>query len=98
VLLYDVDPRTLAPDLAQLEATMREGAAAVVVAHFYGCPVDLADINRAAATHGTVVIEDAAQALGGTVRDRQPGVKAPLRSSASGAAKPDRGSAVLSSP
>ena len=78
VLLYDVDPRTLAPDLAQLEATMREGAAAVVVAHFYGCPVDLADINRAAATHGTVVIEDAAQALGGTVRDRPAGSQSSL--------------------
>lgn len=73
VMLYDLDPHTLAPDLAQLEAAMRQGAAAVVVAHFYGCPVDLAEINRLAATHGTVVIEDAAQALGGAVRDRPAG-------------------------
>jgi dTDP-4-amino-4,6-dideoxygalactose transaminase len=73
VLLYDLDPHTLAPDLTQLEAAMRQGAAAVVVAHLYGCPVDLADINRLAATHGVVVIEDAAQALGSTVRDRPAG-------------------------
>ena len=73
VLLYDLDPYTLTPDLAQLETAMRQGAAAVVVAHFYGCPVDLDEINRLATAHGTVVIEDAAQALGGTVRDRPAG-------------------------
>ncbi len=37
-LLYDVDPHTLAPDLAQLRATLRQGAAAVVAVHLYGCP------------------------------------------------------------
>jgi dTDP-4-amino-4,6-dideoxygalactose transaminase len=67
VLLYDVDPHTLAPDLAQVQTTLRQGAAAIVVAHFYGCPVDLAEVNRLAAETGAVVIEDAAQAAGGTL-------------------------------
>jgi dTDP-4-amino-4,6-dideoxygalactose transaminase len=78
VLLYDLDPRTLAPDLAQVEAAMRQGATAIVVAHFYGCPVDLGEVNRLATIYGTVVIEDAAQALGATVRDRPAGSQSSL--------------------
>ena len=78
VVLYDLDPHTLAPDLAQVEAAMRQGVAAIVVVHFYGCPVDLGEVNRLAAIHGTVVIEDAAQALGGTVRDRPAGTQSAL--------------------
>jgi dTDP-4-amino-4,6-dideoxygalactose transaminase len=74
VLLYDVDPHTLAPDLAQLRATLRDGAAAIVVMHFYGCPVDLAPVNRLAAETGAVVIEDAAQAAGAVVNGRPAGV------------------------
>src|SRR5262249_32635658 len=31
VLLYDLDPQTLAPDVTQLQATLRHGAAVVVV-------------------------------------------------------------------
>jgi dTDP-4-amino-4,6-dideoxygalactose transaminase len=78
VLLYDVDPRTLAPDLAQVEAVLRQGVAAIVVVHLYGYPVDLGDVNRLAAIHGAVVIEDAAQASGGTVRDRPAGTQSAL--------------------
>src|SRR5204863_8021915 len=48
VLLYDLEPSTLAPDLEQIQATLRQGAAAIVVAHLYGHPVDLATGNRLA--------------------------------------------------
>lgn len=78
VLLYDVDPRTLAPDVAQIDAILRQGVAAIVVAHFYGCPVDLGLVNRLAASTGTIVIEDAAQALGATMRDRPAGSQSSL--------------------
>jgi len=78
VLLYDVDPNTLAPDLAHLETVLRQGATAVVVAHLYGCPVDLTDINRLAAQAGAVVIEDAAQAAGATIHGRPLGTRGSL--------------------
>jgi dTDP-4-amino-4,6-dideoxygalactose transaminase len=73
VFLYDVDPHTLAPDLASLGAALRYGAAAVVVVHLYGCPVDLAEVNGLAAAAGAVVIEDAAQAAGATLDNRPAG-------------------------
>jgi perosamine synthetase len=73
VLLYDVDPHTLAPDLTQLQATLRQGAAAIVVVHLHGCPIDLAEVNRLAAEAGAVVIEDAAQAAGATLDGRPAG-------------------------
>jgi len=77
-LLYDVDPHTLAPDLAQLRATLRQGAAAVVAVHLYGCPIDLVQVNRLVAEAGAVVIEDAAQAAGGTVNSRPAGAQSSL--------------------
>ena len=78
VLLYDVDPHTLAPDLAQVQATLRRGAAAIVVAHLYGFPVDLGEMNRLASDAGAVVIEDAAQAAGATLNGRPAGSQASL--------------------
>jgi len=78
VLLYDLDPRTLAPDLDQVRAALREGAGAIVVAHLYGYPVDLSDVNRLAKEAGVVVIEDAAQAAGATLAKVPAGAQASL--------------------
>jgi dTDP-4-amino-4,6-dideoxygalactose transaminase len=78
VRLYDVDPRTLAPDLAQVESVLRQGVAAIVVVHLYGYPVDLDGVNDLAAIYGTVVIEDAAQAIGATLRERPAGTQSAL--------------------
>ncbi|HVH09235.1 MAG TPA: DegT/DnrJ/EryC1/StrS family aminotransferase [Gemmatimonadales bacterium] len=78
VLLYDTDPSTLGPDLASLGAALHRGARAVVVAHLYGCPVDVAAVNRLAAETGALVIEDAAQAAGATLTDRPLGAHASL--------------------
>ncbi len=64
VVLYDTDPHSLAPDLASVRAALGRGATVVVVAHLYGCPVDLVEVNRLAADAGAIVIEDAAQAAG----------------------------------
>jgi perosamine synthetase len=64
VALYDVDPRTLAPDLATLERVMAAGAQIVVVSPLYGIPVDWDAIEECAARHDAVVIEDAAQGYG----------------------------------
>lgn len=78
VLLYDTDPHTLAPDVAQLQALMRQGPAAIVVVHLYGYPVDLTPVHRLASEAGAVVIEDAAQAVGATLNGRPVGAQSSL--------------------
>jgi dTDP-4-amino-4,6-dideoxygalactose transaminase len=77
-LLYDVDPQSLTPDLASVERAVRHGAGAIVVAHLYGYPSDLAEVLRIGRDAGAVVIEDAAQAVGATVRGRLAGTQAPI--------------------
>lgn len=48
----------------QLGGALQEGAGAVIVVHLYGRMADMEAINRIAAEHGALVIEDAAQAHG----------------------------------
>lgn len=67
VRLYDVDPATLSPDLASLRAACVRGVEAVVVAHLYGYPADVAGACQVAADFGVPVIEDAAQGIGATL-------------------------------
>ncbi len=78
VILYDIDPHTLAPDAASLRAALRRGAGAIVVAHLYGYPIDLVEITRLASETGAVVIEDAAQAAGATLGGRPAGAQGSL--------------------
>lgn len=73
VVLYDVEPATLAPDFASLQRALTHGARAVVVAHFYGVPVDMEAVTRNAAAAGAIIIEDAAQAIGATWQGRPAG-------------------------
>lgn len=62
--LYDVDPDTLAPDPDSLEAAFRAGARVAVVGPLYGVPIDWATVERLAARHGALLVEDAAQGHG----------------------------------
>ena len=78
VRLYDIDPHTLSPDLDSLAATLRRGVDAVVVAHLYGFPADVPAVVAMAGARGVPVIEDAAQAAGGTLRGAPIGALAPL--------------------
>jgi len=70
VLLYDLDPGTLAPDWTSLRAALAAGASAVVAVHFYGLPVPVAEISALAREHGAVVVEDAAQGAGASLGGR----------------------------
>lgn len=70
VLLYDLDPTTLSPDPSSLDEALAKGAAAVVVAHLYGIPVDMDAVSALAKRHGALVIEDAAQGAGARWSDR----------------------------
>jgi len=78
VLFYDLDPLTLAPDLAQVHAALRQGVAAVVVVHPYGYPIDIAEVQRLAAETGALVIEDAAQAACADLDGRPVGTRGSL--------------------
>jgi len=70
VLLYDVDPATLAPDPASLRRALDGGARSVVLVHLYGVPVDPGPVRSAAGAAGAIVIEDAAQGAGASLGGR----------------------------
>jgi perosamine synthetase len=73
VRLYDLDPATMSPDLDSVRAAIRRGADAIVVAHLYGYPADMAGVRKLAAEQGIPVIEDAAQGAGGTLNGERLG-------------------------
>ena len=68
-ILYDLDPTTLGPDMDSLRRALAAGADRVVVAHLYGIPVDMAAVAALATEYGALVIEDAAQGVGGRWND-----------------------------
>lgn len=73
ILLYDLDPETLAPDWTSVEETMKAGAGVVVLAPLYGYPFQWTIAEALAARHETILIEDAAQAAGSTWNGRPVG-------------------------
>ena len=73
VRLYDLDPATLGPDLDSIDALLRRGVDALVVAHLYGYPADVPAVRERASRAGVVVIEDAAQGAGGALAGQRLG-------------------------
>lgn len=73
VVLYDLDPGTLAPDLDSLRSVLRSQPTAVVVAHWFGLPVDVRPIAELIWSAGAQLIDDAAQGVGASVRSRPVG-------------------------
>ena len=67
VRLYDIDPATLSPDLDSVRAVLGRGVDAIIVAHLYGYPADVPSVHSLTAEYGIPVIEDAAQASGGSL-------------------------------
>lgn len=67
VRLYDIDPMTLSPDLDSVRMAMARGVDAILVAHLYGYPADVSAVKELASEQAIPVIEDAAQAAGGTL-------------------------------
>lgn len=70
IALYDVNPSTLAPDLASVTATLADGAGVIVVAPLYGIPVDWDAIEQCVRAFGALAVEDAAQGHGAAWRGR----------------------------
>jgi perosamine synthetase len=69
-VVVDADPNTwnMVPD--QVAAVITPRTAAIMVVHIYGLPVDIDPILELAERHGLAVIEDAAELIGGTYKDR----------------------------
>jgi dTDP-4-amino-4,6-dideoxygalactose transaminase len=69
----DVSPATLLLTPATLEAALTPRTRAVVVVHLYGQMADMDALTRVARAAGVPIVEDAAQAHGGTWRGRPAG-------------------------
>ncbi len=70
IALYDVNPRTLAPDIDSLRRAMGAGARTVVIAPLFGMPVEWESLSGEIESAGGVAIEDAAQGHGATWHGR----------------------------
>ena len=66
-VFYDLDPATLAPAPESLAQAVEAGAGVVVIVHLYGFPVDIAALRL---PPRVLVVDDAAQGLGATLRGR----------------------------
>lgn len=73
IMLYDVDPDTLGPDVESLERVLRAGARVVVIAPLYGLPVNWSELSTLAKRYNAVLIEDAAQGNGASRSGRRLG-------------------------
>ncbi|MBI3805588.1 MAG: DegT/DnrJ/EryC1/StrS family aminotransferase [Nitrospirae bacterium] len=73
VMLCDIDPKTFDFNHRFLEQAITEETLCVVPSHLFGIPSATDEINRLARQKGAYVIEDAAQAMGGSDRGRKLG-------------------------
>jgi perosamine synthetase len=64
---YDLDPKSLSPDMDSMRQHATERTLAIVVQHLFGMPTALVEIRHIAKEVGAILIEDAAQALGGSL-------------------------------
>lgn len=78
VVFADVRPDTLTVDPAAVEAALTPNTRAIVAVDFAGQAADLDELIDIAHDHGSLVIEDAAHALGGLYRGRRVGSIADL--------------------
>jgi len=69
----DIDPRTYAIDVGQIEAALSPRTKAVLPVHLFGHPCDLEPLARLADRRGLALIEDCAQAVGARYQGRRVG-------------------------
>ena len=72
-VFVDVDPVTLAADPAAVARAITPNTRAILPVHLFGLCADMTALQAVAAKAGVPVIEDAAQAIGSRIGDRQAG-------------------------
>lgn len=77
IMLYDLEPETLLPDLDDVRQVLRRGARVLVVSPLFGYSPDWDVLSALAAEHGALLIEDAAQGHGSSWKGRPLGSCAP---------------------
>jgi perosamine synthetase len=70
VSLCDIDDKTLDFDYRLLEETVNENTLCVVPSHLFGIPSDMDRIKSICERRGAYVVEDTAQAMGGTYKEK----------------------------
>ncbi len=73
VVLCDIDPATLDFDYQELECRLDDEVLCVVPTHLFGRPADVDRVRNLCSGKGIAVVEDAAQAMGGSSKGRQVG-------------------------
>jgi len=73
-VLADVDPDTWTIDLDEVRKLITPQTKAVMPVHIYGQPARIDEIMEIAVEKGILVIEDCAEALGATYKDRRVGL------------------------
>ena len=67
IRVYDLDPATLQPDFNSLRKSTSGKTLAIIFQHLFGIPTPVDEFEEIAQKTGTPLIEDAAQALGGSI-------------------------------
>jgi dTDP-4-amino-4,6-dideoxygalactose transaminase len=72
-VFVDIDPATYNIDPALVEAAITPRTKAIMPVHLYGYPSDMDRLEKLAAAHGLVIIEDACQAHAASIRGKPVG-------------------------
>jgi perosamine synthetase len=72
-VFVDIDERTYNMDPSRIEAAITPRTKAILPVHLFGYPCDMEPIMELAHRHGLVVIEDACQAHGASIKGRPVG-------------------------
>ena len=72
-VFVDINPRTACFDLEYAERHLTRQCRALVVMHAWGLPCEMDQVSDFGRQHGLIVLEDAAQAQGATLRGKQMG-------------------------